>query len=750
MSNVTTNILGFDALNSHVNIGLFNDIIGFVAGATTENTSSFLGELAVEHLWYSPTKGENISEHYGFRYFGELLERYEERFGSDIADIRAIALALAYSKDILADEMFVGRQKEDFLRKITKTAETDLYLRGALYRLNKDEADVQDLIDSFTQATYDRTEELIFVISLFGDFERAFVTFKPQLIRLLGLEKTITVNGNVEIFCWLIKLLRQASLENEKRKKDMAIFRAFIELPVSFVKSENRHHTTLLNCGYSAEDIVYLNSVVVRRRITRDTMYADSIVAEKIAIEFCTTFINSEKTLSEDVYEHLEWVLKKYEEFAIKISGFKGIYGAIKRTLKIVNPQTFLAVYRQVRPKGSRDAKLPDDVFLFDIMDEKWDVLCKGLTTKEYRYIFNNSLHSRCDELTREQVEEYISKYNTLTESQYLVTMFEKKHSYNRDRMFAMMVKKGIIDLNSAFQSCPNIESITEESKNNRPSMLLFIYEYVKGIHSRESFDFFRNFHEKHGFDEMHRLFKSQSYSSCRGDFFINQHYSRPNNYSSDGDKNHLKFRRDFLSDDEHREFFGWLDDYMFRYKADGYIDFTIAMLADDFVATLFPHDELKCLYDKVKALDNDIFKINRVNQRLRERFVTEAELQAEKDAEAARKAENKRLEKERVTQSLIDELEYGYDGTFKSIRNFMDKHNESWRNEDEALAMATERFESAVVEKGNVLGKGDINNFLSIGVKLVRKGNISFEHFKNLVSTIEEKKEANNLAENE
>jgi len=146
----------FTAFNGQVNIVLFNDIVEFVAGTAANAHDLVLHHLKTTHLWYAQTSNENIQRHYGFRYFGELLERYEERFGSNIADIRAIALAMAYTKDLLTDEMFVGRQKSDFLRKIKKLSRTDVFLKGALYRLRKDETDVSGLLNDLAQTTYSK------------------------------------------------------------------------------------------------------------------------------------------------------------------------------------------------------------------------------------------------------------------------------------------------------------------------------------------------------------------------------------------------------------------------------------------------------------------------------------------------------------------------------------------------------------------------------------------------------------------
>ena len=738
MSNETTEYYGCEAFRGKVNIRLFNDIIGFIAGAAAESPSKVLGYLKDTHLWYDISSTESIQQQFGFRYFGEMLERYEERVSSDIADIRAIALAMAYAKNLLSEDMFVGSQKSNFIRKIAALSDTDIYLKGALYQLKKGEPNTRELADSLTQASYINTEELVFVISLFDDFEQAFTVFKPQLIHLLGSERSIDVVGNEGIYCWLIKCLRQSPWFKEIRKKDIAIFRAITELPVSFVKEGSRHHNILLENGYTSANITYLNSVAVRRRPTNDTMDIDSIVAEKIAIEICTSYINCESSHQSGVYEHLAWLLKKYDSFAIKISGYKGIYPAIQCSIKLTNPQTFIWLYKLTREKHlNGNALLPDEKFNFDILDEKWDTLSNELDAESYRRLFNNQLTAKRNTLSREQVEEQLCKYNVLTRESYLA-YFEKEHSWTHKSMFALLVEKSIINLTTAFESCPGLAYISADtSKECRPAMLEYINDYIEGLHSRESFEFLRSFIHGYGFAGMQRLFAIYEYGRLDS-FFVKSFYNGPIRYHGEQGKPRFNLKRSFLTADEQCEIFGWLDDYMIQYKTSEYVEFATLMLSDDYITELFPHDELRRIYDMVRELDS-VKKSDSVSNSLKNRYLTEAELQADQDAKNARKAEQDRLERENAHQALRDEINAVYDGTFKSIHKFLEKHKFSWKNDDDAAILAEEYLRRSLIENKYVLGKNDIRYFLRVSAKLMKKNVLTFNSFKNYIFIMEE-----------
>lgn len=69
------------SLGEKVNLTLFHEIVGFIletASATLEQTR----DLANRCLLFNPVQQKPaLQEKYGVLYLGELLERYEERFG---------------------------------------------------------------------------------------------------------------------------------------------------------------------------------------------------------------------------------------------------------------------------------------------------------------------------------------------------------------------------------------------------------------------------------------------------------------------------------------------------------------------------------------------------------------------------------------------------------------------------------------------------------------------------------------------
>lgn len=730
--------IGFTTFSEQININLFNDVIAFVMATTSVNTGKVYSKLNSNHLWFFRSENKNIQAQYGFRYFGELLERLENE--PDIRDIRALALAMAYVKDLLTDDMFIGEQKAKYISKIKRMSVSDTYLKGALYLLLKDESSADKMLGILTRGVYSRTEELVFVLSLYDDFGKGFFALKAQLLKLLGREKTIGLIANSELYVWLVGELCNCDEIKENRAKDLALLRAFMELPVAFVKPDSRHHKVLLENGYTPEDILFINSFILRYSPTYRTIDTDSITAEKIAVEMMVAFIKSENTHPPEVFEHLEYLLKKYSSFAIKIMGYKGIYEAIENRISIKNPQTFVWLYNKFKNK---------DVFIFDIMDEKWDSLSKDLTEDEYRDLFSRQLINNCEQ-TGEQLNERIRKYDELTGQSY-VRVFELEYCWSRDSIFKLLVDKSVINLNEMFSAhIINESKPLEGDKTDKSSLFFYFHNYLKGIRTRQAFDFIKSFFIKYSLGDMKNYFSdNMGHRYDMDSFFLNELYHEPlsrnhHNYYEDK-KNDFYIKRDFLSDDEHREIFSWIDDYMFQYKAENYFEYSVCVLLSDFISTLFPHNELRRIFDMVAGIDDSHFIKH--SSSLKKMFLTADEQQAEEDAKKALKEKTEQDEAIRRTKELKEKMDEIYDGSFKSILAFLDSYRYSLGNENIFLELALEHLPVALKKANNRLCVVEFVVFLQLCERLVKKGKLSFGEAKKYISSVEE---AEKIVEND
>lgn len=215
----------------------------------------------VRQIWQRDQNVSGYFETYSLRYPGEVLERFEEKLGTDMRILRALALALGYTRQCQADTMFVGNQRNDFIQKLRRTAGTDVYLQGALYLLETDAPQRRARLDALAAREYARTEEALFVLSLFDDPEAGYQAMRPQLTRLFGPDRTLSLEWDFGVLEWFIRFYAEEA-KRYRGKTDLVV-RTLLKLPYMNMKPDSREFSILLTAGYSMEEITLANSLAV-------------------------------------------------------------------------------------------------------------------------------------------------------------------------------------------------------------------------------------------------------------------------------------------------------------------------------------------------------------------------------------------------------------------------------------------------------------------------------------------------------
>lgn len=307
----------YEAYKNSINIELFNDIVSFIFSTTNKNHIPILEELKKKVIWFKLENNNTIQNNYGFKYIGELLERFEERIGNNIKDIRAIALSLAFTKELIIERMIIGTQLINFITKIEIMSKNDFYLKMALYIY--DNVKYLDIFKQLLNETPKKTEEIVFMFSAFDDINDGLKRIGDKLEKSLGNERSMSVIKNAGIYNWLIKTLYPIIKGN--RKKGIEFFKALITIPTGLLKEDSKEFKVLLNSGYNKIEIAFLNySLIFYEAIPKNVRIGNSIVEEKIAINLCEKVLNNSKTLEDELYELVLTMLDEYKYFDIKVS----------------------------------------------------------------------------------------------------------------------------------------------------------------------------------------------------------------------------------------------------------------------------------------------------------------------------------------------------------------------------------------------------------------------------------------------
>lgn len=387
----------FEIYDKMININLFNRIIAFIhSTSNNKKESNIYQDISKRCIWNKYVDDTSIKDDYQFQYFGELLERYEERIGNDIRDIRAISLALGYAKNFVENNMIVGTQLIDFINKIENLANDDIYLKGSLYLYDSQKFSRYN--EELLNKVYKNTEEIIFSMSIFYErIEDFFIRNRQQLVNLLGKNRNMPVLGNVRIYEWLIKNLYP--LINKDRKKDIILLKSLIKLPTGFQKEDSSIYKELINNNYTQKEISYLNYLLLYYKpVPKSVPVGYSIVEEKIATNLCEILINSKETHNEATYELIKGLLQKYDRYQIKCYGYMGIKQALEHKINIVNPITFAKLYYD----------LDENLYSFNILSEKWNIVASHMDSNQYQKLFDKFLN--LSNYTKKELKECINK----------------------------------------------------------------------------------------------------------------------------------------------------------------------------------------------------------------------------------------------------------------------------------------------------------------------------------------------------
>lgn len=563
-----------EAFKKNVNIELCNELINFVAETSSNDSNEALKRLEKKCIWFKKKDILEIKNICEIEYFGELLERYEDKIGNDIKDIRAISLALGYTKDLITSNMIIGTQLVDFINKIKNMASDDIYLQGALYLYDNKKYIKYE--EELLNREYTSTEDVLFVLALFDDIKEPFNILRQQIISLLGKNKTISAINNIKLYSWTINTLY--NFIKKDRKKDIELLKTLILVPTKQIKEEDNIFKILLENSYEKEEITYLNyALLYYAKIPKTVRLGNSITEERIAINFCKAIINSSNTQRQAIYKLINNMLEEYRNFEIKCGGKEGLKEAIKNEIKIINPTTLVKFYKT----------FDINTFAFDILDEKWDILVQKMENSDYKKFFDNFIDY--NNFNREKLAKCIEKYNKLTNTSYLESFFS--FEYNRRSVFEQLVNKDIISLKKYYEAY-------EQQKETENKDIEHLKGYVSGIHYKNAFLFLQYILEDRKYD-IKDIDKFE---------FNLEHLYENGKYSYHRERK-IDIQKEFLLKEEKQKLFFWLDNYMFKKHPNDYIEFITDLLKEHNIEEIVSTAQLRQIYFILIKLDEKIAK---------------------------------------------------------------------------------------------------------------------------------------------
>lgn len=634
-------------------------------------------------IWQQKAEGQNYFEAYNLRYPGEVLERFEEKLGKDVRIIRALALALGKTRALQSDNMFVGNQRGSFLQMIRRTSNGDVYLQGALYLLETDMPRRHALLDELAATEYAKTEDALFVLSLFDDQEEGYRTMHSQLLRLLGKERTLSLPENCGVLEWLVQ--HYAPYIKSYRGKSDLVLRTLTKFFRMNMKPDSREFSILTDAGYSGEEIILTNSLCVWADRIPDRISWNGTTAEKIASACCQMLLNQPDGLSEGLYAYVGWLFGRYERFAVQYNGYPNLWEAIKKELIPSAPQTMIWMLKTVKKEFP---------YRFDAFDPQYDILAKEVPQGDYWELFTDQMLCSCG---KTPIIQWLARYRELTGADYC-DGFQEWHR-SSDRAFALLVERKEIRLWQFFEQ-------HQEDGPSAQSMKLLL-GYAMNISSWQGFRFVRRLLQKYTPVQLQKFFGEQ--------FFFHELFVRGNRYSSRDYEFFIK--RSFLTEEQHRQLFEWIEASFFQMEPKCYQEFIWCALQDSDVQRLYDRRLLASVLRSL--LSSGKYTGGRADH-LKEKFYSKEELEADQKADAEKAEREERLRREQEHQKKCERLEQTYDGTMSSLKEFTKSFYYD-RDVKEALDMVYEKLREQPAGCAAAFAADELEQFFKLCGDLAR-----------------------------
>ncbi len=609
-------------------------------------------QIEAKQIWQPKAEMSSYFEPYNLRYPGEVLERYEEKLGSDARTFRALALALGYTCAIQSDNMFVGNQRGAFLKKLRRTAGRDVYLQGALYLLETDMAERRILLRKLAETVQTRTEEALFVLSLFDDAEQGYRTMHDQLLCLFAGNRTFFPKTDFGILEWFIRFY--ADQVKKYRGKADLVMRTLMKLPYMNIKPGSPEYLALSKARYNYDEIVLANSFAVWADRIPDRLNAKGITAERIATTCCRMLLNSPNNLPDELYDYTGWLLRFYDSFSVRYEGFQDLWEAIQYGLNPTVPKTILWMNQTIKK---------DFLYRFDVFDSHYDILAKELNRNAYMELFTlQMLHSR----QAIPPKRWIARYRELTGADYS-EYFDSQHRNGR-RAFAFLVEKKEIDLWKFFEQ--------HRQAGEDAVQINLLKGYALTVSSWRCFRFVEKLMAQYTFPQLQEIFGSR--------FCFHERFSREDGYYSRNEYI-INISRPFLTAEQHRQLYDWVDASFFQTAPEKYNGFVLSALKTPKIQRLYDRHLLAAVLRQL--LINREYGGHEVTT-LKEKFYSKEYLEEERKAAAEKKEREKLLEQEKRTAQMQEKLLQLYDGSMDSLIKFIEKHS-YWADKKEALNIA-------------------------------------------------------------
>lgn len=607
---------------------------------------------------FTKTASTSLKETYGLSYPGEVLERLGEHREITPKEIRTLGLALARTKELQENSMFVENQLSVFLRRLfALSMEKDPFLLCIRYIL--DDKNKTSYYNALLQYAYTSVAEILAVLSFFPQDDTIWDRVKGRLNELLGKKRQISVSESPAVYVYLSQNFYFRT--KGYRKKDLEVLKYLMRLPFSSVLGSGKlTGEKLKENGYSSTEVLFLNVILIHEVKHSETVAAYSITAEKLAIEFCRRVLDAKQEYPEPFYEFCSTLCRIYKSFNPKVQGYEDLPEALGPLVKIKNVKSFLVLHPYMNDTDRRHW------MQIDLTDSKWDVLYRKLPTEKYDLCVTETLET---EQNASKLKDSILHYRELTRNDY-TDRFWEEYSWKNWSIFDHLVNKDVlpaVNLMDVFLT----EYLEDEKKavDKWKNMVRYLHAYCKKVKHLTAYQVMERYVERIGVADLPHIFEAKEiWESC---FKEKGGYGRRDQYDMD-------LVREFLTPEQHQKLFSWIDSYIFHCHTGQYRRFLLHVLSQEKNLFWLPKEDATDIF---RYFENVIGEFELPTQ-LRKIYLSEQEQEELKRRELLKKEE----QEHRKLQHELREMRYAFSaivaktrkkaGQFQELKRFLNAYH--------------------------------------------------------------------------
>ena len=604
-------------------------------------------------IFRKPAQG--MEEAYGLRYPGEVLERLDEKETVTKRQLRALGFALAGTKELQNDGMFIGKQKPSFWKRMKRTLkQNDLYWLGIQYLLE----DSRELHEKLSDFQAQSVEELVFILSLLPDEHFLWEKVKGRLNFFLGKGRNFTVYTHTEIYVWLVT--HYYKKVKGYQKKDIETLKYVLRLPFSYAKEGSVARRKFVEAGYTVQEIMFLSMFLLYQAGTPKMLKKDGLTVERMAVEMCTLFLEGKGEHLDVAGDFCRQILKDYSYFSVRLEDTTSIFDRLYQILKVENVRTY-----QLLLSCDRNEEKHSEWFWIDLTDSRWQELYSLIGKDKFRTWVFRTLSQK--QYGKEKMEQYLSAYQELTGGSFL-NHFWNMENYNLNGIFSKLAEMEMLCplclLKEYLSEC---QSNQEQADKKWEFMADYLKAYMKGLQTPKAVEMLFWIAEEIGISDKglvaaeDLLFESFGLESgCRSNYY--RFYGSTASFSFTG----IDLIRPFLSIEEHRKLFHIIERHVFLNYPDRYFSFLVGVLSKEDHLLWFPKEEAR----EVFLALTEAGRQQQGLENLRKIYLTEEELDEFNLKRQERKKRRLLIEQRRT----IDAIRSGFTRQVAEIRN-TDRH---------------------------------------------------------------------------